>query len=395
LEYKWITTTMMGYAFMWFVVAAAVASFAFGEGSFEYYEEAQTHAHQEQSAINVHAQSRLRPLKANKVPRIVPNNERKLENGTTEDPAFSDAFSIPFRLIWKMAFSEDTILEEPTDEEYNGLFYATLSWLLASANKVYANETLFQVHSFDMTYFGAFFNASDQYPSTVAMECQCILHADNETDVPPLLDFLFTISAQYNRTIFLQDYLALQPDVGIFREVEELRYNIIPSRLAVIVPSSTEEDVEIEILSMTLEFLFDAASGVPQQEPASDNYDAYLEATSQWLTDVLVRAYPGQNDTQPVFLNLSSSMEATVDEPSANVTSYAIQIHTDISFQVPSSGTVALPTAHDLLKLLEIQDLMNYGHFIQTAQPELGLLTGIRVVSWHYLELSYGPWVKS
>jgi hypothetical protein len=381
-------------AILWFVVAVAGSNVALSGGDLA-SEVAHALDYPKLTTINIHAQSNLRSLHTKAVLGIISVTDRKLQDDTTVDPVFSDQFSIPFRLIWKMSFSEETILEEPTEDEYNGLFYGTLAWLLASANQVYANETLFQVQSFDMTYFGTMFNASDQYASTIAMECQCILYANNETDIPPLLDFLFTISTEYNRTVFLEDYLTIQPDVGIFKEVEDLRYNIIPSPLPVIVPFSTQADMEIEILSMTLEFRFDAPSVLPDQDPKSHEYDVYLEATSQWFTGFLTVEYPGQNDTQPAFLNLSSSIVSTSHEPTANLTTYAILVQTDISFQVPTSGTVKLPTAHDILRLMSAQDVENYMLFIQTAQPELGLLTEIRVVSWQYLGMGYGPWVKS
>jgi hypothetical protein len=351
------------------------------------------------SAINKKCTSSLRPCKAQALSRIVSNDERKLQNASPLASAFSDEFVIPFRLVWNMKFSNDTILVEPTEEEYNGLFYATLHWLLASANEVYDNETSFQIQSFDMTFFGASFNASDPYASTVVMEIQCHLQADNATDIPPLVDFLVTISGKYNRTVFLEDYLKLedpklQPDAGIFKEVEDLRYNIVPSALPVLVGSSPEEGMAVSILSMTLEFQFDVGFGIPDREPTADEYTGFMEATSQWLRDVLGREYPGTNNTQPnntqpTFHSLSSSIEAVDYDPPANLP-HTIQIRLEFSFQAPSFNTVEMPTTGDVLELLRAQDWEDYkDNYVQAAQPDLGLFTGILALSWQYLQTGY------
>jgi hypothetical protein len=373
----------MGYAFLLLLLAVSAL------------------VYQGLTAINKQAKSSLEPCKPKALPSIGSDDAaRWLQDTPTVSPVFSDEFVIPFRLVWNMKFSNYTVLVEPTEEEYNGLFYATLRWLLASANDLYANETFFQVQSFDMTFFGTGFNASDPFSSTVVMEIQCHLNADNETDIPPLLDFLITISGEYNRTVFLEDYLKLedpmlQPDAGIFKEVEELRYNIVPSPLPVIVPTSTEEDMEISILSMTLEFQWETGFGIPDRQPTTDEYTGYLKATSQWLRDVLSREYPGTNSTnssnssQLAFHNLSASIVATKYDPTANLP-HAIQIGMDISFQGSFSRTEELPTSGDILRVLRSQDWKNYAqNYIPAGQPELGLFTGIVAVSWQYLQTEY------
>jgi hypothetical protein len=373
--------TTMGYAFLLLLLAASAIVYS------------------GLSAITKQSTSSLRQREAQAFSSIVSNAERKLQNASTLASAFSDDFVIPFRLVWNMKFSNDTILVEPSEEEYNGLFYATLHWLLASANEVYSNETSFQVQSFDMTFFGASFNASDPFASTVVMEIQCHLQANNASDIPPLIDFLVTISGKYNRTVFLEDYLKLedsmlQPDAGIFKKVEDLRYNIVPSALPVLVGTAPEEDMEISILSMTMEFQFDIGFGIPDREPTPEEYTGFMEATSQWLRDVLGREYPGTNDTQPnntqpTFHSLSSSIEAIDYDPPANLP-HTIQIRMDISFQVPSLDTVKLPTSGDILGMLRAQDWEDYKEsYIQAAQPELGLFTGILALSWQYLQTGY------
>ncbi|CAB9511658.1 expressed unknown protein [Seminavis robusta] len=118
-------------------------------------------------------------------------DDRNLQGG----PTFSDEFSISFRLVWSMAFSEGTTIREPTQDEYNGLLFATLRWLLASANEAYADESdSFSVKSFDMTHYGASFNESDPFPSIVGMECSCILNANDRADIPSTIQFLVAFS---------------------------------------------------------------------------------------------------------------------------------------------------------------------------------------------------------
>jgi len=55
---------------------------------------------------------------------------------TAIDQQFNDEFSIPFQLIWKLAFSNDTVLRGPTQDEYNGLINATMIWLLESVWRI-------------------------------------------------------------------------------------------------------------------------------------------------------------------------------------------------------------------------------------------------------------------
>ena len=357
-------------------------------------EQAHAFVHQQVIVVNDPARSNLRAPNAKA--RIVSKDDRDLQDAPSTTPVFSHEFVVPFRLVWNMAFSEDAVLVEPTEEEYNALFYATLRWLLASANEVYSNETLFQIRSFDMTLFGSNFNATDPFPSTVVMEIQCHFLANNETDIPPNLELLVTISGSFNRTVFLEDYLKLEdptlyPELGIFKQVEELRYNIVPSALPAIVSNTTTADEEMVIASLAvlLEFRFQIGFGIPDREPTSDEYEGYLEATSRWFTDILEGAYPRANDTHPAFHGLSSSIEAVFYDSTSDLP-HSIQIWLDLSFLIPSSGKVKLPTVDSLLRLWRAQDLKNYEeNYIQTAQPELSLFTGARAVAWQYLETGY------
>ena len=140
--------------------------------------------------------------------------------------SFSDEFAIPFQLIWNMAFTNETEVREPTQEEYEGLMSATLHWLLASIDETYDEDQTsnkFALNRVQFTHYGSSFEAEQDYPSTFGLEVSVVFNANNWFDLPSTLQFLVVFSSQFNRTRLIDEYMAnATPETSIFHAVEKL-----------------------------------------------------------------------------------------------------------------------------------------------------------------------------
>lgn len=323
---------------------------------------------QEGGALSVRNDINQRSLQETEAPSVAPSSS----------PSFSDEFELPFKVVWNMAFNNDTQIRESTEEELNGLFYATLKWLLASAREHYADRAdVMVLDRIQFSHYGASFDASNSFPSTVAMECACYFQADNETAIPSVVQFLVAFSANFNRTVFLDDYLAnADPVTSIYRNVTKLRYNIIPSDLGT-------SGVEIITLTINTEWNYEIGFGVPDRAPTEEEYDLLLFSTNDWMVHLLLDRYPPNSNGNPEFNMLENTVYDRTFDPN-QLSSHSIRLLTDISFRVADASIPLGVVQHDLLTILSAADLSNYrDNYVHPAfDVTLGLFVGVTAITW-------------
>ena len=114
----------------------------------------------------------------------------------------------------------------PTEAEYDGWKNATNQWFSDNIRAVYADQAnLFTLDTFVGNIETSSYGAGSEYPHAIRQNCFIIFNANSLSDIPPVFEFLSTMSSEFDVTLYIQNYLrnALPAD-SIFRSVYSVRY---------------------------------------------------------------------------------------------------------------------------------------------------------------------------
>lgn len=332
--------------------------------------------------VQAHEDEATRSLTLTKVQELkTPLVGRDLQDisvvSPTPAPAFSNEYTLPFQVIWNFKFSNETTVREPTEEEYTGLFGATMDWLLMEVTEEYAKDDDFALKEIVFSHYGTNFEAEEEYFSTVGLECYCIFEANSETDIPAVYPFLVAFSAHFNRTVFINDHLATlaQPATNIFRTVEKIRYNILPSGS----PSLESAQFDITTVRLNTEWNMTIGYGFVDQQPTLEEYNGFKAAADAWMTGLMLDAYPPTTTVQ--FHQLASSLYSTTYK---STNGHTVRLSTDFSFRQTSTTRESVDSVWNLLKMADLGRFRDV--YLHSAGPPLSIFNGVVTVEWAPVE---------
>jgi len=289
---------------------------------------------------------------------------------TAIDQQFNDEFSIPFQLIWKLAFSNDTVLRGPTQDEYNGLINATMIWLLESVQDVYGEFDTLAFKGIRFLRYATDFRAYNLFASTLGLQVHVDFFADREIDLPSASQFLVAFSSQFDRTSLITDFLSeAMPSSSIFRNVDQLQYSVqpleIPDKMKVTFPTEFRIDSGLE----------------PDRPPTNEELEGFLSVTSAWFTDIFLAAYTKIVDSRTTggSLQLISAEGSIITNTFSTTFNRAhtiivlLEVVLDNS-KAPDQTNVELD---EIVSILQAADKEDYRlNYLQAAQPSQGLFSG-------------------
>lgn len=358
-------------------------------------------------------------------------------------PEFSGEYVLPFSMTWEMAVGQESVDRQPSQEAYDAMTQATIDWLTDETNAEYAGQT----SSFRLSRIVVnsdpepTWTQGQQYPHRIPQDNFAIFSANSLDDVPSVIDFLQTVSANYDVTNFIESYLrATGPEDSILREVTLVRYQssttspagpvnpetptaptvpaptpgapaptpgapdvpaptmgapepapISPPTPTAPAPAPTREvgpfptnppiaeTDGVAVLETITAWKYAIGFGIPDRQPFLAEYQGYLASTEAWMRTIYTDAYNNDDET-PTFRDLSAQIESAEWDSLADP-AHTIILKTQYVFEVDEGRTA--PTNTDLLMVISDANLMDYMlNYLHESEPRFNIFIGTKSVTW-------------